>query len=270
MIVKGKYLFLKWSLVLTFLLFLSTAVRASELVQVLPPSSEGSVKKISVCKVGGCSGQLCVDASLPDLATTCEWMPEYACYRLSICEAQDDGRCGWSRTDEFDKCIGGTGGTPAVKPIVTKSIPPPVYEENKNSTDYPIIKISPIPAVVEEDEPAGFVFPTETYCSGSCSENEVLSEFDGSDSDLTETTTDNIETNNLYEKQQEVGNIQESVNGFVLSEPEYDPGDENSMSQAEKDEELVSRKFERWDFIQLLLGSFRRGVFGMFKILMYF
>lgn len=43
------------------------------------------------CLVGGCSGQLCRQTSV---ISTCEWVPEYACYRFANCERQKNGSCG--------------------------------------------------------------------------------------------------------------------------------------------------------------------------------
>ena len=57
------------------------------------------------CVKGGCSGQLCTDN--PDLATTCEWKEEYACYQKAICERQPDGACGFRPTEELKTCLGG-------------------------------------------------------------------------------------------------------------------------------------------------------------------
>ncbi|MBN1610840.1 MAG: hypothetical protein JW940_29685 [Polyangiaceae bacterium] len=75
------------------------------------------------CIVGGCSSQLCVGKG-EDLVTDCEWLEEYACYRTARCEVQDNGRCGWTQTQELQSCIAaarqggsggsaGTGGSPA-------------------------------------------------------------------------------------------------------------------------------------------------------------
>lgn len=66
------------------------------------------------CYRGGCSGQLCGDKSIQDIATTCEWREEYACYAepIGICERQLDGQCGWTQTEELNSClIKGTGPT---------------------------------------------------------------------------------------------------------------------------------------------------------------
>lgn len=58
------------------------------------------------CFVGGCSGQVCSDR--PSDPTTCEWQPQYACYREATCERQADGACGWTRTEAFAACMAKT------------------------------------------------------------------------------------------------------------------------------------------------------------------
>ena len=62
---------------------------------------------VAPCVVGGCSSQLC--ASEP-LASHCEWLPEYACYRTARCEPQSDGSCGWTQTPELVACIAAARG----------------------------------------------------------------------------------------------------------------------------------------------------------------
>jgi len=59
-----------------------------------PPTAE--------CVVTGCSSHICAPEPT---ASTCEWRDEYACYRDAACEAQRDGSCGWTRTDELAECI---------------------------------------------------------------------------------------------------------------------------------------------------------------------
>lgn len=56
------------------------------------------------CVVTGCSGQLCAEE---DMFTTCEWKPEYACYKTATCERNALGRCGWRPTPELSKCLAG-------------------------------------------------------------------------------------------------------------------------------------------------------------------
>lgn len=70
---------------------------------------QGTDKKpspaVGKCVVGGCSGELCVDASLGGVASVCIYREEYACYKSAKCERQQDGRCGWTQTDELASCI---------------------------------------------------------------------------------------------------------------------------------------------------------------------
>ena len=56
----------------------------------------------SPCRRTGCSGQLCLPF---DMNTTCEWMPEYACYHFTECVQLDDGSCGWEPTEDFKDCL---------------------------------------------------------------------------------------------------------------------------------------------------------------------
>jgi hypothetical protein len=76
-------------------------------VSPLPLSNE-LLPPAVVCVRSGCSGQLCVDGSF-DLGqiqmSTCQWQPEYACYQQARCEVQDNGRCGFTPSDELTACI---------------------------------------------------------------------------------------------------------------------------------------------------------------------
>jgi hypothetical protein len=62
-----------------------------------PPTSVGK------CYIGGCSSQICSDQ--PDMASTCEWREEYACYKTAKCERQASGACGWTATAELNICL---------------------------------------------------------------------------------------------------------------------------------------------------------------------
>jgi hypothetical protein len=57
------------------------------------------------CQRAGCSGQLCVESSFKDTTTTCEWKEEYSCYQKAKCEKQTDGKCGFTKDDQFNKCV---------------------------------------------------------------------------------------------------------------------------------------------------------------------
>lgn len=57
------------------------------------------------CVVGGCSSQYCYDPAAESGNSTCEFMPQYACYRTAECKRQLDGKCGWTQTEELQTCI---------------------------------------------------------------------------------------------------------------------------------------------------------------------
>ena len=64
--------------------------------------SQKNQKQSGVCLKTGCSGQVCADK---EVVTTCEFLPEYACYKDAICERQADGNCAWTETEELIKCL---------------------------------------------------------------------------------------------------------------------------------------------------------------------
>ena len=59
-------------------------------------------ESINYCIKTGCSGQIC---SNKDVITTCEFLPEYACYQNARCERQSNGSCGWTMTQELKDCL---------------------------------------------------------------------------------------------------------------------------------------------------------------------
>ncbi|MBY0538117.1 hypothetical protein K2P47_01815 [Patescibacteria group bacterium] len=71
---------------------------------VMPPPEKPVLA--GACVVGGCSSQLCGEASEMDgMVTTCEYREEYACYQTAKCERQATGKCGWTETPELLQCI---------------------------------------------------------------------------------------------------------------------------------------------------------------------
>lgn len=73
----------------------------------LPPKcvvQSGEPTSPSGCTVGGCSGTLCTESG-EDMASTCEYRDEYACYKQSTCERQSSGKCGWTQNDLFKACM---------------------------------------------------------------------------------------------------------------------------------------------------------------------
>jgi hypothetical protein len=71
-----------------------------------------------VCQRDGCSGQLCV-AAPSERMTTCEYRPEYACYRTASCAVQADGACGWTLTRELTGCLLAARASEAPPAVVT-------------------------------------------------------------------------------------------------------------------------------------------------------
>ena len=54
------------------------------------------------CFKTGCSSQVCADHNV---VTTCEYRPEYECYRKAACERQRNGECGFTQTAELTACL---------------------------------------------------------------------------------------------------------------------------------------------------------------------
>jgi len=55
------------------------------------------------CIVTGCSSQVCADR---EVITSCEYLPQYACYQNATCQRQTDGECGWTMSSELSQCLG--------------------------------------------------------------------------------------------------------------------------------------------------------------------
>lgn len=73
---------------------------ACTLIACLPPPGG--------CRHTGCSGQLCSDH---DVASTCEFRDEYACYQAAVCARQPNGTCGFTPSEALMQCLahGGSG-----------------------------------------------------------------------------------------------------------------------------------------------------------------
>ncbi len=61
----------------------------------------------AACRKTGCSGHVCADS---DMITTCEFRPEYACYRSATCERGADGQCGFRKTPALTSCLASPPG----------------------------------------------------------------------------------------------------------------------------------------------------------------
>jgi len=56
------------------------------------------------CVISGCSSQIC---AAEVMNSTCEWLPYYACFKLTTCEVLPDGTCGWVENDAYTQCLAG-------------------------------------------------------------------------------------------------------------------------------------------------------------------
>lgn len=58
------------------------------------------------CIIGGCNGELCLDASMMDKPSNCLWLPEYQCLMYTTCGPYAPGGvCGWIKTPEYVECL---------------------------------------------------------------------------------------------------------------------------------------------------------------------
>jgi len=55
------------------------------------------------CVITGCSAQICADEQV---VTTCEFRPEYECYKSAVCERQANNQCNWTLTESLVSCLG--------------------------------------------------------------------------------------------------------------------------------------------------------------------
>lgn len=57
------------------------------------------------CQIGGCSAEVCGEASDEPIVSNCIYRPEFACYKAATCEKQSDGKCGWTQTEDLNRCL---------------------------------------------------------------------------------------------------------------------------------------------------------------------
>ena len=70
----------------------------------IPREPGGKRPPEGTCRPTGCSGEICADKDTP-VFSICLWREEYACYRTAVCERQDNGECGWTKTLELESCL---------------------------------------------------------------------------------------------------------------------------------------------------------------------
>jgi eight-cysteine-cluster-containing protein len=69
-----------------------------------PNTPSSGCNSDSDCTTGGCSGTICQAKKSPPVITTCEYRPEYACYRQIQCGCVN-GACTWKEDANFKTCV---------------------------------------------------------------------------------------------------------------------------------------------------------------------
>lgn len=67
-------------------------------------SQSGSCNTDADCMRGGCSGTICQSRKAEPVVTTCEYRPEYACYKQIECGCTA-GQCKWKENPKFLSCV---------------------------------------------------------------------------------------------------------------------------------------------------------------------
>jgi len=80
-----------------------------------PPPSPPPPPPPAACVKTGCSGTICAEPG-KEVITTCEYRPEYACYKTAACERQASGSCGWTQTAELTACLANPPPMPPANP----------------------------------------------------------------------------------------------------------------------------------------------------------
>lgn len=86
-------------------LFIVGVVMIYNILAVYKNTAPLNPHNLNNCVVSGCSSHICAEEKM---ITTCEFRPEYACYRKAQCARQTDGRCGWTRTAQLNRCLNNT------------------------------------------------------------------------------------------------------------------------------------------------------------------
>ncbi len=75
---------------------------------ILPGSDGGGINDAGGsggCVRGGCSNELCTEASADPVASTCIYTEAYACYQKAPCARQTTGKCGFTPSQTLSDCL---------------------------------------------------------------------------------------------------------------------------------------------------------------------
>ncbi|KKS97745.1 MAG: hypothetical protein UV73_C0005G0022 [Candidatus Gottesmanbacteria bacterium GW2011_GWA2_43_14] len=82
---------------------------ADEKNRLIPPWEVNVTKAVPAgnCRVSGCNGEICQPEKEEPLNSICIYREEFECYKNAECVLQEDGSCGWTKTEELTACLGG-------------------------------------------------------------------------------------------------------------------------------------------------------------------
>jgi hypothetical protein len=60
--------------------------------------------KTPLCETSGCNGEICSEKGQRRVSP-CVILPQHECLKKSKCEPQESGKCGWTKTPEYDACM---------------------------------------------------------------------------------------------------------------------------------------------------------------------
>jgi len=72
------------------------------------PKVPAKVQQKPVCEISGCNGELCSEKG-KGMVSACVVLPRHQCLRKSRCEVQENGKCDWTKTPEYQDCIKNLG-----------------------------------------------------------------------------------------------------------------------------------------------------------------
>ncbi len=98
---KTRIIFLaSCTLIFIFTIFITAIAKSSNLREIKITRSNAEK-----CIISGCNGEICQSKDEEPIMSTCVYKPEYDCLEKAICEVQENGLCGWTKTKEYQECI---------------------------------------------------------------------------------------------------------------------------------------------------------------------
>ncbi|NBT58388.1 hypothetical protein EBT16_06350 [bacterium] len=58
----------------------------------------------TLCEKSGCNGEICAEKG-KKMISPCVVLPQHQCLKMSKCEVQPNGKCGWTPNPEYQACL---------------------------------------------------------------------------------------------------------------------------------------------------------------------